>query len=386
MVCSLTSTFIRNTAAKLIFVCAASFAAAGVLQVDWKTSGDKMIVKDEETGLEFLRLSASFGLSFDAAKAQTAPGGQFAGFRHATFAEVNTLLSHVPLPQAPDTRNGWVQHTITLEQLNTFRTLFGMYDNTYMGQSAPQGYGFVADDWNSGKATVIYSHDTFYNMAPRVTSTSYPSSWYWDGAGNWLVRQGTVGPDLKQLVEALQVELKAADATIVSLNGQLTNANGQIATLTSQLTAATAANATLTAANQTLSQQLQAANDENAALKKQLAAATTKAAADATTIARLDSEVSSLKTQLATANATITTQRAQLAAATTLNAQLQATVDAQKATIASLSTQLGASFSDPAFKIPGTTVEQQVANLSTAISDLNNGQKQAIYKNLTGKK
>lgn len=373
-------TLLRNAAAKLLFVCATSFATAGVLQIDWKTPGDKMIVKDEETGLEFLRLSASFGLSFDTAKARTVSGGQFAGFRHATFDEVNTLLSHVPLPQAPDTRNGWVQHTITLEELNTFRTLFGMYDNVYMGKVSPQGYGFVADEWEYGrKATVIYSHDTYYNMAPRVTSTTYPSSWSWEGAGNWLVRQGTVGPDLKQLVDALQVELKAADATIASLNSQ-------IATLTAQLTAANSLNATLTTTNQSLSQQLQAANDQIVALEKQLSAAAAKAAADAASISKLETSVADLKGQLAAANASIATLSSQLSAATTLNSQLQATIDAQKATIAALSTQLGASFGDPAFKIPGNTVEQQMANLSAAISDLNNGQKQAIYKNLTGKK
>lgn len=43
-------------------------------------------------------------------------------------------------------------------------------------------------------------------------------------------------------------------------------------------------------------------------------------------------------------------------------------------------------FNDPGFTISGTTSAQQLQTLVTAIGNPNYGQKQALYKNLGGKK
>ena len=54
--------------------------------------GADNVTRDLATGLEWLDLTTSLGLSYDDVQLQFGPGGGFEGWRHATTAEVTTLF------------------------------------------------------------------------------------------------------------------------------------------------------------------------------------------------------------------------------------------------------------------------------------------------------
>ncbi len=56
--------------------------------------GEKSALKDKTTGLKWLHLDITAGLSYNQVKAESAPGGRFAGWRYATLAELTEFFSH----------------------------------------------------------------------------------------------------------------------------------------------------------------------------------------------------------------------------------------------------------------------------------------------------
>jgi peptidoglycan hydrolase CwlO-like protein len=150
---------------------------------------------------------------------------------------------------------------------------------------------------------------------------------------------------------SLQSQLTAANATIATQTGTINDLNGQVTSLKNQVTS-------LTGANTLLQSQLNAANG---------------------TIAAQTTTIQGLQTQLTAANQTITSLTLQL---TSENLQIAALT----AQIASLQQLLQSALNDPNFTVPGATPQQQLQNLVTAISNLNPGQKLALYKNLGGHK
>lgn len=72
----------------------ASGSQAGILTTeDWKSPGDHLLLSDSQTGLEWLKLDASLGLSHASVISQLNPSGLFSGFRYATSAEIATLAN-----------------------------------------------------------------------------------------------------------------------------------------------------------------------------------------------------------------------------------------------------------------------------------------------------
>ena len=68
-----------------------SQASASLVLDDWNTLDDRLIVRDERTGLEWLNLGLTTGLSFNQVNAQLGAGGSYQGFRFATLEEVESL-------------------------------------------------------------------------------------------------------------------------------------------------------------------------------------------------------------------------------------------------------------------------------------------------------
>jgi len=75
----------------LLLVAAASRASASLVNIDWKTKGDKLLTFDSATGLSWLNVGLTVDQSYAAVEGQLGTGGTFAGFRHATVSEVDTL-------------------------------------------------------------------------------------------------------------------------------------------------------------------------------------------------------------------------------------------------------------------------------------------------------
>lgn len=165
----------------------------------------------------------------------------------------------------------------------------------------------------------------------------------------------------------------------VGLHGQIDTLTGQNAQLTTDLAAANARVSTLTGEKTALQTQVETLSGQNAQLTTDLGTARqTIIARDATIIER-DATIAGLRTDLATANQAIRSLTQQLTAANT-------TLAALTAEVASLQQLLRSVFGDPAFVVPGATLQEQISNLIAAINRLNHGQQQALYKNLGGTK
>lgn len=86
--------------AGMAFSAVPACADAALVAQDWRTPGDAALTQDTGTGLLWLDLSGP-GMPFGMSVAQVLPelgaGGDFAGFRYATEAEVLTLLAHAGL-------------------------------------------------------------------------------------------------------------------------------------------------------------------------------------------------------------------------------------------------------------------------------------------------
>ena len=82
------------TAAALV---ALSFAShAELVSTDWKTAGDELATLDTETGIEWMDLSETDGLSINTVLSMTSAGGKFEGWRLPTEDEVLTLFESNP--------------------------------------------------------------------------------------------------------------------------------------------------------------------------------------------------------------------------------------------------------------------------------------------------
>ena len=67
---------------------------AAIISTDWHTSGDKLITTDTESGLNWLDLTETNGLSYNYVSSQLGVGGQFEGFRFATTDEAVALWAN----------------------------------------------------------------------------------------------------------------------------------------------------------------------------------------------------------------------------------------------------------------------------------------------------
>lgn len=67
-------------------------AGAMLVEMDYQHRGDGMITHDSSTGMDWLDLSMTSGMSYNAVQAELGAGGHFSGFRYATHEEVGHLM------------------------------------------------------------------------------------------------------------------------------------------------------------------------------------------------------------------------------------------------------------------------------------------------------
>jgi hypothetical protein len=73
-------------------------AQAALIELDHPVFGSASLTMDTDTGLQWLDITETVNLSFDAISLQLGPGGQFVGFRHATVAELVSLWNAAGIP------------------------------------------------------------------------------------------------------------------------------------------------------------------------------------------------------------------------------------------------------------------------------------------------
>lgn len=83
-------------------------AQATLIETDWNIAGDKSITYDDQTGLEWLDVTVTYGESLASVIAALAPGGTYDGFRFATTAEFEALMLSQSVPKGYSTPEGFV--------------------------------------------------------------------------------------------------------------------------------------------------------------------------------------------------------------------------------------------------------------------------------------
>ena len=85
-------TLVRKLAVAAAIVLGTVPAYAAFSTLDDATFGSKAIVVDGQTNMEWLRLDATFGMSFEQVASQMDAGETFAGFTIASAVDVTTLF------------------------------------------------------------------------------------------------------------------------------------------------------------------------------------------------------------------------------------------------------------------------------------------------------
>jgi len=67
---------------------------ASIVSTDWQTAGDNLITHDTVSGLDWLDLTETNNLSYNAVVSELGSGGDYEGFRVATSAEVVALWAN----------------------------------------------------------------------------------------------------------------------------------------------------------------------------------------------------------------------------------------------------------------------------------------------------
>ena len=75
--------------------------SAQVIEVDSVVFGPGTLTRDTVQGLDFLDLGDTFGRSLQDVSSQLGSGGEFEGFRYATVAEIDSLVSNYNSPATP---------------------------------------------------------------------------------------------------------------------------------------------------------------------------------------------------------------------------------------------------------------------------------------------
>lgn len=178
-----------------------SNAGAALLSLNDPQFGQDSITRDTATGLDWLDVTESQGLSFQTVQNQTAAGGTFAGFRHATRSEIFTLWNNAGIP---DTSGAVTQSNFQpirdLQQL-LGRTTIGTPGTTFEDVWLTQGLfndtqSFTgvsnADLGTTGPNNPIVSERNtgFASITTGVSPTSGASPF-----GNWLVRADSQDDD-----------------------------------------------------------------------------------------------------------------------------------------------------------------------------------------------
>jgi len=196
-----------------VLVCFVGSSADGALVAATDSSspgGVNNVTSDTATGLDWLDLTASSGISFDNILLQFGTGGTYEGWRHATQAEVNDLIvNSVGLPLA----NQPILDPIAVQ----FVTFFGITQTSSVTSSvAARGRynddltGSIAN--SAGSAFVAYR--TGSSFLPDFTEASIlddqpvinsvvPIS----GTGHWLVRATSDTPAVPEPATFVQAAL-----------------------------------------------------------------------------------------------------------------------------------------------------------------------------------
>jgi hypothetical protein len=176
----------------LVFVLVISkFTEGALIKKDLYNPGDELLIQDTETGLEWMNMSLTDGLT--ASQIRSDYGGYLsAGFRLATATEVTAVMESGGLIPDGVIRFGGVGYQSAVN----FLDLFGITD-----PNPPTNF-FGNNSWIEGSSSLYPDFVAHAYVAIRTTTEMYRAGLVYDGSfdghwspdtqtdsyGNWVVR------------------------------------------------------------------------------------------------------------------------------------------------------------------------------------------------------
>jgi hypothetical protein len=147
-----------KTLHKLLIASTIAFASMGanadLISTDWKTTGDSLSTLDEATGIEWLDLTQTDGMSIN--QAEGLLNSTFAGWRLPTRSEVTQLMANAFASKAALVQGSFSSgvNDVTLDKnADNFRALFG---TTHTNSSYDYSLGMLKNNV-VGETSVLYS-------------------------------------------------------------------------------------------------------------------------------------------------------------------------------------------------------------------------------------
>lgn len=145
-------------AGMVILLATTSFKAdASFVHTDWKVNNDKQVVLDRSTGIEWLKITHTDNKSRDFVLSETQSGGQYAGWRIPTLAEVRVLFNTLYFDYSLTGNSTFRSTTTTSGYWNDARRFYDLFGQT---------------DWRLQNGAYI-THGIAYHYADNGTDWVY---------------------------------------------------------------------------------------------------------------------------------------------------------------------------------------------------------------------
>lgn len=167
-------------------------AQADLVATDWKTSGDALATLHEETGIEWLDLTQTDGMSIQEVIDQTNQGGTFEGWRLPTFDEIDTFVRYAFNGKLPANSTQTQGGNINEPVYRNFTDIMGL---THTAGDRRHSLGLGADDNGSIYSFGVLGYtsggtSTFFRSGHSEASYTFDTAR--PEAGVYLVSDGGV--------------------------------------------------------------------------------------------------------------------------------------------------------------------------------------------------
>lgn len=195
---------------------------AGFIELDWKTEGDSLGFVQESTGIEWLSLTVTSGMSINEVLSETEEGGLYEGWRIASSSDVNTLMDEVfPTYDINNDADGkyirateysggdyWPYDEIRLSFSNlfdwtsavdkanftyTYYKSYGLYMNDYEGLAQTSDFLLAGTNFyraKSGNSTRYHKYFASIYEDYEASGSVYTSDFKSDDTGVFLISDG----------------------------------------------------------------------------------------------------------------------------------------------------------------------------------------------------
>jgi hypothetical protein len=207
----------KNTLIAATLLLSITSAQAALVHTDWKTAGDQQSTLSEETGLEWLKLSHTVGMSINQVKSEL--NTTYAGWRLPTNDEVgNFLTSHFSAMTLNEGSRTDGDETSQVEQTYSWNEFMSV---TYDHSSFSYSGGYHTDGDSSGALTVVQllKNENANRIYNDLRGYDLDSSYL--AYGVYLISDGgtTLSSQMDPSINANNANAPAADVSAPALLG-----------------------------------------------------------------------------------------------------------------------------------------------------------------------